>query len=240
MSICKFCGQEVPDGQKCNCPASLSAASDQSVSLNKESVQNQNPVVNNVPDYNPAPAENNGQIIPGVNLSKNQLISIGAAVVGVILVISIIASIASNAYKKPIDKFFNGMVKSKATQMVDSMFDKKMLEDCDYDYDDMVDDLDDGMDDLEELLEHEYGKHVKIKYKVLKKKEIKKKYLEEYEDEYEDEYDFNAHIQKGYEVKVKATIKGSDDDDEEKMEFVVLKIKGHGWKLYPDAMDSFF
>jgi len=256
MSKCQFCGQEVPEGQKCNCPESLSAVSSpateqQTISLAKEQapVQEQTSAVNNTPENNTAEnntAENNtpemnnvpaadGTVIPGVKLSKNQIVGIAAVVIGLIIVISVISSVASNAFKKPIDMMFEGMVKSKAELIVKSMYDEEMLDDNKVDYDDMVDKFDDSMDDISDALEDEFGKHVKITYKVLKKKELKKKTIKNYEDMYKDSYDFKAHIEKGYEVKIEARIKGSDDDDEDKMEFTVLKIKDHGWKLAPQG-----
>lgn len=253
MPKCQFCGQEVPEGQKCNCPESISGApapaseEQQTISLSKEQapVQEQTPVVNdtpvnnntvenNTPEMSDASSENaEGQVIPGVKLSKNQLVGIAAAVVAVIVLIAIISSTVTNAYKKPINKYFDGLAKAKPGSMVDSMFDEKMLEDSKTDYDDMLDNYEDLLDDLSEEFEDEYGKHVKITYKVVKKKEIKKKHLDEYEDSYKSRYDFKAHIEKGYEVKVEARIKGSEDDDKEKTEFVVLKIRDHGWKIFP-------
>lgn len=259
MSKCQFCGQEVPEGQKCNCPESLSAASapateQQPISLNKEQAPAQeqkpaqeqtaavnntpvnNTVDNNAPEINSAPAENSdGTVIPGVKLSKNQIIGIAAAAIVLIIIISAVSSAVSNAFKKPIDMMFEGMVKSKAELIVKSMYDEEMLEDNKVDYDDMVDKFDDSMDDISDALEDEFGKHVKITYKVLKKKELKKKAIDNYEDMYKDSYDFKAHIEKGYEVKIEARIKGSDDDDKDKMEFTVLKIKDHGWKLAPQG-----
>lgn len=144
------------------------------------------------------------------------------------------------AYYQPVDDYFKGVSKSNAKLLVGSMYDKKMLENAYYDYDDMLDNYEDYMDDIEEDFEYEYGDHVRITYKVKDEKKLKDSELERYEDKYYDYYDYDAEITDGYKLDVECKISGSDDSDTEKQEMTVLKIKGVGWKLAFDSGSGMF
>ena len=72
------------------------------------------------------------------------------------------------------------------------------------------------------------------------KKKADKDDLEELQELYDDTFD--ADVKKAYKVKVKLTIKGKEDEDSEKANLYVVKVKGDGWKLapYDDAKSFMF
>lgn len=169
----------------------------------------------------------------GKTKDKNTIIglcAVGAAVIILVIILACVIGNANTGYKKPIANVFKAIEKT----------DGKALEDAlpEYIVDNVDDDLPDDYDKVSEYyeeeiledvldsLEDDYGENVKIKFKVIKKKDIKKSDLNDLEDLAEELYDEKIDVQKGYEVKIKATIKGKEDKDTENMWFNVYKIDG--------------
>ena len=181
--------------------------------------------------------------IKNVTKTKNKNTIIGLSACGLVIIILIIilaSAISSKPYEKPIDYMFTAFEKQ----------DGKMLEKAfpDYMNDIAEDNMDSKYDSVAEYyedemlemvvdgLEDDYGDNIKIKFKTIKKKELKKKDLKELEDRVEDYYDEKIDVQKGYEVKIKATIKGKDDKETNNTWIKVYKIDG---KWCVDGLSSF-
>lgn len=140
---------------------------------------------------------------------------IGGIAAAVIIILILLFSLLGGGYEKPIKNYFKGMEKSNA-----EMYMKAFPEFMDYDYDD------DDMEDMMDYLEDEYGEKIKISYKIKDKEKIKKDDLEDIQKYIEEIYDEEVKVKAGYEVKVKATIKGKDGDESNTEEMYVYKIDG--------------
>ena len=76
-------------------------------------------------------------------------------------------------------------------------------------------------------LEDEYGKNVKVSYKVTDKDELSDKKLKNIQEGLKDNYDIpKKSVTKGYKVDVDMTIKGKDDEDTNETTLYIVKIKG--------------
>ena len=85
---------------------------------------------------------------------------------------------------------------------------------------------------IRESLEEEYGKDFKITYKITDKKKFTD---EEIEDEQEDIGDYckkNVEVEEGYTLKVKITVKGSENKKTNEVKMKVVKIDGE-WYYFP-------
>ena len=153
---------------------------------------------------------------------------IGGAVAAVVILLAIIINVISGGWKTPIDNYFKGMQKADA-----KMYLKAFPEFLDKD--DTVDK--EYMEDMKENLEDEYGKNIKIKYEITKKEKIKKDELSKVQEYIEKKYDSKVKVSAGYEVKVKATIKGKDDEDTDTQKMYVYKIDGK-WKYFSVSPDT--
>lgn len=146
---------------------------------------------------------------------------IGGIAAAVVVILAIIISIVSGGWKKPIDNYFKGMEKGNLKTYTKAFPDF---------YNDKIDLDQDDMDKMHDSLEDEYGEKIKISYKVTKKEDIKKDDLKKVQEYIEKVYDEDVKVSAGKEVKVKATIKGKDDEDTDTQKMYVYKINGK-WKL---------
>lgn len=207
MAFCKFCGSEIPEGASCNCAESQAQAA--------------------------APAAE-----ASASSNKTGLIVVGAAlVIALILIISIISSIAGGGYKKPINEFEKALNKCDGERLAECMMTKDMLKEAE---DEDFDELDEMLEMLVEFAEEEYGDDVKFTIKVDDKEKLDKDDLKDIEESYEDMYDEKIDVKKGYEVTAEMTVKGDDGKDSEDIELTVIKVKGEGWLLTQDLMSGLF
>ena len=154
------------------------------------------------------------------NLKKYGII--GGIVLAVIVVIALLASLLGGGWKKPIDNYFKGMEKGNLKTYTKAYPDF---------YNDKMDLDEDDMEKEHDNLEDKYGEKIKIKYKITKNEKIKKDDLKKIQEYIEKVYDEDVKVSAGKEVKVKATIKGKDDDDTKTEKMYVYKIDGK-WKLF--------
>lgn len=223
MPNCEFCGKELEEGQKCDCEKAVSEA-EETVA---EVVEN---AADKAEDVKAVPVDSGSQA------SKNKIKAIVAAVVGLILIIDIASAASTSAIKKPVKQYYKAVNKVSGEILGKSIYDKDMMDKDDWeDIDEYYEKLEDALDDYHDRLEDEYGKNVKVSYKLKGKSKIDKKRLEEVEDEYDDYYDMDVKITKGYYISADVTIKGKDDKRETYQSFAVYKIKGAGWKLHPST-----
>lgn len=158
---------------------------------------------------------------------KNQKpLIIGAAAAAVTFFIAFILVIAllfsGGGYQKPIKNMIKGMEKKNYDTFV-----KAFPEETQEYFDEL---LERGnytksafMKERLADLESEYGKNIKLSYKITDKTRIKDK--DELE-RIENKYGLEDTPKAAYEVEVELTIKGSKDKDTEDMDLVVAKIGG--------------
>lgn len=167
----------------------------------------------------------------GKTKDKNVIIGLSAVALLVVIVLCIVFSMVGKPYTKPVDSMFKAMSKGDGQALVDALpeyytdfYEDNYMGDK---YDTLAEFFEDEMlENLVDGLEDDYGKNVKITYKVVKKKEIKKKDLNDLEESVEDRYDEKVKVEKGYELKLKATVKGSEDKDTDTARINVYKIDG--------------
>ncbi len=172
--------------------------------------------------------------IKNVGKTKNKNTIIGLAACGAVLIIIIIILIsllAKKPYEKPIGYLFTAIEKCDGSTLEKAFPDymNELAEDNmdDDKYDSLSEYYEDAMlEDLHDNLEDDYGKNLKISYKFIKAKEMKKSDLNDLEDRVEDYYDEKVEVEKGYKVKIKAKIKGKDDDETDTTWIDVYKIDG--------------
>lgn len=153
---------------------------------------------------------------------KNLFIAIGAIAAVVIILIAILASVLGGGYEAPIKNMFKGMQKADLKTYLKAY--PEFMGISDY-----VDQ--DDMDEMLESLEKEYGKNIKISYKVLDKEKIEKDNLEKVQKKIENYYDEKVKVTAGYKVEVKSTIKGKDDSETDTSTMKVYKIDGKWYLL---------
>lgn len=169
----------------------------------------------------------------GFNFKKLLIPGIALLVV-VALVIGAFA-IFGSAYKRPIDDQMDMLVGKASKTQVKRMYPTEVWEyyeeEWDMDFEDQYEEYEDGVDDIQDELEDEYGKNVKVSYKVTDKDEWDEDDLDELRDRLHDTYGIKKKsIKKAFEVEVDMTIKGSEDKDNEETTFDVVKI-GNTWYL---------
>ena len=220
--FCENCGAEMDDNQVV-CPNCGNGATEEVKATVEEKV-------NEVKETVSEKASEAKSALKSNNVKNIAIIAGIVAVAAIIL--AIIISIVSGGWKKPIDNYFKGMEKGKADIYLKAY--PPFME-----MDKTVDD--DYMEDMKDSLEDEYGEKIKISYKVTKKEKIKKEKLEDIKEYIEKRYDEDVKVSAGYEVKVKATIKGKKDEDTDTQKMYVYKIDGKWYYMStsPDSAKSY-
>ena len=221
MPFCQFCGKQYPEGSSCDCA---------------ESQGNNGGSFNPYANSGSLDSENKSGAVKGGLNNKNQVV--GLAMIGAVILVVLIllfSLMSGGGYKKPVKNFVKGINNADTKKIIASMlpdsYVKELKEKYDDDWKDVIDEADDGIEDAMESLEDDYGKNVKVSVDFVSKKKADKDDLEELQELYDDTFD--ADVKKAYKVKVKLTIKGKEDEDSEKANLYVVKVKGDGWKLAP-------
>lgn len=209
--FCENCGAEMDDNQVVcpNCGNGAEAKVEETASVETEKT-----------------TTTSSSATSSNNLKKYGII--GGIALGVIVILAIIINIVSNGWKKPIDNYFKGMEKANLKTY------QKAYPDF---YNDKMDLDQDDMDDMKDALEDKYGEKIKITYKITKSEKIKKDDLKKVQEYIQKVYDEDVKISAGKEVKVKATIKGKEDDDTDTSKMYVYKIDGK-WKLFNTSPET--
>lgn len=220
MAFCKHCGTQYPDGGSCPNPACPGAQQ-----------QSAAPTAGNPLDggFNEAVE----------HVKKNKGVIIGAIIAVIVLVLVIVflgghmgAKGAANKYAKNVNKK-SGFKKMTKITMLDDAY-KEYKDDDDFDED--KDTFEEGIEDLKD-------EDIKIKLKSVKKgKKLKKdaiKGAEAYFTIQANSYDADDDIEvkKGYEYKLKYSVKEDGDKDTNTQKICVVKVKGDGWKVIPVSAD---
>ena len=164
------------------------------------------------------------------------LIIAGAGVLTLILILLLTAKPYKSALNREL-KYYNG----KATERtIQKSYPKDYWEYMEDEYDmtaeDRFESYEDYVDDMIEELEEEYGRNVRISYKVKNKDKLSDKKLNNLKDYYKG-YDMaKKKLTKAYELELEITIKGSDDKEVLDAEAIVYKYAGK-WYVYSLDID---
>lgn len=210
MTFCSNCGRPLQDGEVCNCQYNG----------------------NNI--YS-APVTSGGS---GKNAMNKGFIVMGAGLVAaVVIVVLVFSAIFGGGYKKPVKDYVKALNHHDTKKLLSVMLPddkmkevKKEMKESIIDWDAFLDKMDDYLEDTMEDMEDDYGKNVKFSAKIVNKKKVKGDALEEIQEDYDDLFD--ADVTKAYKLKVEMTVKGKKDEDSEKVNLYVVKVKGDGWKMY--------
>lgn len=159
--------------------------------------------------------------------NRNLIIIIAAAAAAfLILVIALLIIFSKPAYEKPVDYFITSISTGnyKTFKKALPKYVIKELEDGYFD-------IEDAFDMLNEELEDEYGRNVKVTYKVKRKTKLDRDDLDDAEDLIDDNYDKEVKVSKGYTLKIEMTVKGKKDSEKTKFEVNVYKIDGQWYIL---------
>ena len=86
--------------------------------------------------------------------------------------------------------------------------------------------IEDRWEDTEEYLKDEYGKDYKFSYRIKKATKLKSEKLTQIQEAIEERYEFSPKIKAGYDLEIKATIKGSESSDENEATYTAIQIDG--------------
>lgn len=170
-----------------------------------------------------------------------KLLGIVAGALALIIALCVICPIAfpgpKSAVKNYIKGNFNGDWKAYVDCRPDEVW-EYLEEKYDIDMDEREEQFEDNWDDRLDDLEDEYGRNVKVTYKIVDKDEMDKDDLDDIRDSYKDTYDIaKRDITAGYELDVEVTIKGREDEDTEDATFYVFKLGGK-WYVYNVEFDD--
>ncbi len=169
------------------------------------------------------------------SLNKKNIAILAGAVVAVIVVISLLVTlIGSSGYKKAIDNFFDFTIKGDV-DVLEDLAPEDFWEELEDEYDvklkDIKKELEDSFEEQLEDLEDEYGKNLKVKWKVIDKEELDEDDLDDLKDTLKDTYGTaKKSVKKALEVEIEATLKGRDDEDTDEQEMILVKI-GNKWYI---------
>lgn len=193
----------------------------------------------------PAQPEETTKKLPDLKKIPPKFIGIGAvAVVAVIALIIIISAIFGGAgYNKAIDNLIDVSMYGKLDKLEDlapAEFWDMVKDETDLSVKKFVEELEDSefVEEMLDSMEEEFGKNVKVTYKVTDEDELDKDDLKELKDYLKEEYDVSKKdVKKAYELELEMKIKGSEDDDEDETDLVVVQI---GKKWYPMVEGEFY
>lgn len=165
------------------------------------------------------------QNISNKNKKTGKIAIIAAAV---LVLICAGSAASSSAYKKPIKNYYEAIEKQDGKKLKKVMGKTivSAIEDM-YDDDDDVDDLFDDLAESEyDSLVDEYGKKLKIKYKIVDKEKLDKSDRKKIEKQFKETYKEKVKVSKGYELDVEVTYKGKDDKETKDETVKVIKLNG--------------
>ena len=159
----------------------------------------------------------------------------GAIAAGIIaLIVVVIILLAGNQYTTALDNYIAVNFRGDASK-IELLAPKEYWDYVEEEYDrtveDMKDSLEENWDDVKDALEDQYGKNVKVTYKVTKEREISDKKLEKIAEALEETYGIDEKsVKAGYKIEAELTISGSEDDDDDEGTFNIIKI-GNRWYM---------
>lgn len=142
-------------------------------------------------------------------------------------------------YVKVLDDYFKALNKCDGKLYVKTTYfdiaKEQAEDDLDEDYDSLEEYWTERLEDNKDYNEEEYGDNVKFSYEAKKAKELSKDKLSDIQESLCDRYDADSDeikVTEGYEVKVKITTKGDDDEETDTENCYIYKINRQ-WVLSP-------
>lgn len=228
---CQNCGAQMEDNAVfC---ANCGAQSEVAYSNDAAPAYNTAPAYDAAPAYAPAPASTSFQLSNLLD-KKNLPILLGAVAVLIVFIIILSTIFGGGGWKSALDNYIDVVIHGKVNKL-EKLAPKEYWsyyeDEYDEDFDDIKDEFEDNVDDMLEELEDEYGKNIKVSYKVEDKKTLSDRKLEKIAEGLNEKYDIKeSSVKKAIEVELEMTIKGSEDDDDNDGEFTFVKI-GSKWYM---------
>ena len=168
---------------------------------------------------------------------KNIAILIGA--LAVIILICVFISSLTNKHKKAIDNYMDATYKAKENaieSLIPGYLWDELEEEYNTDFDKIVDIFEKKLDSEHEKIEKLYGKNIKISYRIDDTDEVDSDELGDIKDVLKQYGIKKKDVKKALEVDLDLRIRGSEDEDVEETELILVKIKGN-WYVY-DAITT--
>lgn len=218
--FCTSCGSQIPDGAS-NCPGCgvsvIPVASNPAPTpVAPVTATYQQPMANPTVSNPAAPNPKSKSTMIGV---------ISVAVIAILVIVLLVNIFGGGGYKKAISTMVDGMEKADWDKYSSVLLkeERKTMESWT--------DGDDIMDMMMESFEDDYGKNIKISYKIKDKEKLDKDDIEDLEDEYDDTYGKKIDIEKAYTLEVEMTIKGKDDKDTDTDDMTVVEVDSDWYVL---------
>lgn len=157
----------------------------------------------------------------------------------IVLIIIICAIFGGGSYKTPLNNIVKVYNKGDGDALEDLM--PPYYDDISEALGDLMDvDFDEEAQDIRDEFEDEFGEDAKISYEIIDKEKLDDDELDDYNamssltSLMSDKKASKYEITKAYQLTVKFTLEGEDDDETEKMDLVVGKMDGE-WCLLDDG-----
>ncbi len=252
MAFCEFCGSQVPDGQLCNCPGAQQARGQAPAPAPTYPQQGGYPQPGAYPQpgvAQPVQPKAGGKLDDVKNLvgghvekfkngdknTKIKYCAIAGGIVAALIAAFILIFCVSWGYKGAVKDLQKGIQKADYERIMDACFPDDIVKQRKEEEgkDEFNEKIEEFNEELEEELENKYGEGLKCSIDIRKKTALKKKALSDIEDYLVDQYGTEATVKKGYKLKVRFSLKGSDDHYAETGNLYVVKLGngGGGWKV---------
>lgn len=222
--FCGYCGAELPDDAlKCpSCGADLGAGQGNTSDKVKDKAID---------------------IFNRIKTDKKLLSIVIGAIALVIVLIIVLCCAFGGGYKKAINNYLDVTIYGKydkIEKLAPASYWKYYEDEYDMDVDDVIDNYEDVYENVIEYLEDDYGKDIKVDYKITDEDELSEKKLKRISDNLKDEYNIpKKSVTKGYKIDLEITIKGDDDEDTDETTLYAVKIDGD-WYLCDEYGDFVF
>lgn len=170
----------------------------------------------------------------------------GAALVTVLLIVLLVTSLVGEPYKSTIDDYFNVYFYGAYEKMED-LAPEEYWDYLEESYGTTVDDAIAYYEDysvydmLLSELEAEYGDDLRFSYKIVHEAELSERKLNVIKDGLKDNYDIPKRtVKKAYELELEVTVSGSEDEDMEETELIVVNIDNDWYVTSASGAISFY
>lgn len=163
---------------------------------------------------------------------KKLIIPIVAGVAVIALLIVLFSALFGGGYKTALNNYYKKYLIGKATQStIKNMYPDEYWDENDIDPEDIWESYEEYSDDMVDSLEDEYGKNLRVTYKITDKDKMDKDDLKDLASELHEEWGVKKKsVKQAYELELEVTIKGSEDEETDDMDVVVVKI-GSKWYI---------
>lgn len=192
-----------------------------------------------------SPSADPAEVSRGVSNKNKKIGSIAIIAAAVIVLIGAGSVANAGAYKKPIKNYYAAIEKQDGKKYKKAV--GKTLVSV---MEDLYEGTGNGKEHADELFDQliesqydnlvdEYGKKLKISYKLGDKEKLDKDELKEMKKTFKDTFDKKVKISKGYEIEAEVTYKGKDDKETKDVNLSVIKLDGEWIMVTDDAILTF-